>query len=40
MHAFHVPTEADFTAGKVTALCSITPADGKPSRTNLYQAAP
>ena len=40
MHAFHVPTEADFAAGKVTALCSITPADGKPSRTNLYQAAP
>jgi hypothetical protein len=40
MHAFHVPTEADFKAGKVTALCSITPADGKPSTTNLYQAAP
>jgi hypothetical protein len=40
MRAFHVPTEAEFAAGKVMAGCSISRADGKPSDSDLFLAAP
>ena len=40
MHAFHVPSEAEFNAGTVMAGCSISRADGTPSSSDLFLAAP
>jgi hypothetical protein len=40
MHAFHVPSEAEFTSGSVMAGCSIGRADGTVSNSDLFKAAP
>jgi hypothetical protein len=40
MHAFYVPSEAEFKSGTVMAGCSISRADGTASSSDLFKAAP